>query len=178
MRSVQSSFLFLYYVSVQCNVSSVLFMCQQDSVYTVFNVSLQGRLSSIAFNASSFQSLQHQFSFLSAFSLQARVCSVHSQWCLVFESTAFVVCLLLFSVGSVQSNIQLSVGFRVYSIQCQFSVCSIQGVYCSVGHSPSVLFGVCSVQSTGCSLRVRHVSHVMFRVHTLNFLCPCAVLEF
>ena len=53
---------------------------------------------------------------------------------------AFMVCLLLFSVGSVQSSIQLSVGFRVYSVQCQFSVCSVQGVYCSVGHSPSVLF--------------------------------------
>ena len=34
------------------------------------------------------------------------------------QSTAFMVCLLLFSVGSVQSSIQLSVGFRIYSIQC------------------------------------------------------------
>ena len=63
---------------------------------------------------------------------------------------AFMVCLLLFSVGSVQSSIQLSVGFRVCSVQCPFSICSIQGVYCSVGHSPCVLFSVCSVQSTGC----------------------------
>ena len=90
-----------------------------------------------------------------------RVVSVaYSQWCSVLaglQSTAFVVCLLLFSVGSVQSSIQLSVEFRVYSVQCQFSVCSIQGVYCSVGHSPSVLFSVCSVQSTGCSPRVCHV---------------------
>ena len=31
----------------------------------------------------------------------------------------------------------------VYSVQCQFRVCSVQGGYCSVGHSPSVLFGVC-----------------------------------
>ena len=67
------------------------------------------------------------------------------------QSTAFVVCLLVFSIGSVQSSIHLSVGFRVYSVQCQFSVCSVQGVYCSVGHSPSVLFSVCSVQSTGCN---------------------------
>ena len=65
----------------------------------------------------------------------------------------------------------------VYSVQCQFSVCSVQSVYCSVGHSPSVLFSVCSVQSTGCSPRVCHV-HVMFRVHTLKVLCPCAVLEY
>ena len=53
-----------------------------------------------------------------------------------------MVCLLLFSVGSVQSSFHLSVGFRVCSVQCQFSVCRVQGVYCSVGHSPSVLFRV------------------------------------
>ena len=41
--------------SVQCNVSSVLSMCQLDSVYTAF--SLEHRLSSIVFNASSVQSL-------------------------------------------------------------------------------------------------------------------------
>ena len=69
-------------------------------------------------------------------------------------------CLLLFSVGSVQSSIRLSVGFRVYSVQCQFSVCSVQGVYRLVGHSPSVLFSVCSVQSTGCSPRVSCSCHV------------------
>ena len=88
-----------------------------------------------------------------------------------------MICLLLFIVGGVQSNIQLSVGFRVCSIQCQFSVCSAQGVYCSVGYSPSVLFNVCSIQSTGCSPRVCHV-HVMSRVHSLSVLCPCAVLNF
>ena len=132
--------------SVQRNVSSVLFMClcQQDSVYTVFSVSLQGRLSSIAFNASSVQSLQHQFSFLSVFSLQGRVCSIHSQQCSVawLQSTAFMVCLLLFSVGSVLSSIQLSVGCRVCSVQClqrsgcvllsgSFSACTLQCLQCS-----------------------------------------------
>ena len=43
---------------------------------------------------------------------------MHSQWCSVLaglQSTAFMVCLLLFSVGSVQSRIQESVGFRVCS---------------------------------------------------------------
>ena len=121
-------------------------------MYSVRCKSIERRLSSLAFNASS---VQHQFSFLS--SLQGRVCSIHSQWCSVLaglQSTEFMDCLLLFSVGSVQSSIQLSVGFRVYRVQCQFSVCSVQGVYCSVGHSPSVLFSVCSVQSTGCSPRV------------------------
>ena len=118
------------------------------SVHSVkFSVSLLSVGSaSIAFKA---RSVQHQFSFLS--SLQGRVCSIHRQWCSVLsglQSTAFMVCLLLFSVGSVHSSIQLSVGFRV---QCQFSVCSVQGVYCSVGHSSFVLFSVCSVQSTGCS---------------------------
>ena len=83
------------------------------------------------------------------------------------QSTTFIVCLLLFSVGSVQSSIKLSVGFRVCSVQCRFSVCSVQGAYCSVGHSPSVLFSVCSVQSTGRSPRVCHV-YGMFRVHTLR----------
>ena len=126
------------------------------SVHSVQCQSIERRLSSmIAFNASR---VQHQLSFLS--SLQGRVCSIHSQWCSVLselQSTAFMVCLLLFSVGSVQSSIQLSVGFRVYSVQCQFNVCSVQGVYCSVGHSPSVLFSVCNVQSTGCSPRVCHV---------------------
>ena len=118
------------------------------------------------------RSMQVVFSSVSK-PFSCRVCSIHSQWCSVLaglQSTAFMVCLLLFSVGSVQST-QLSVGFRVYSVQCQFSVCSVQGVYCSVGHSPSVLFSVCSVQSTGCSPRVCHV-HVMFRVHTLKVLCP------
>ena len=34
------------------------------------------------------------------------------------QSTTFIVCLLLFSVGSVQSSIQLSEGFRICSVQC------------------------------------------------------------
>ena len=133
------------------------------SVHSVQCQTVERRLCSIVFNASS---IQHQFSFLS--SLQGKVCSIHSQWCSVLsglQSTAFMVCLLLFSVGSVQSSIQLSVGFRVYRVQCQFSVCNVQGVYCSVGHSPSVLFSVCSVQSTGCSPRVCHV-------HSPNLECP------
>ena len=167
MCSVQSSLLFLYCVassvmSVQYCLRVSRIMCQQDSVYTVFSVSLQGRPSSIAFNASSVPSLQHQFSFLSTFSLQGRVCSIHSQWCSVLaglQSTALMVFLPLFSVGSVQSSIQLSVGFRV---------CSVQGVYCSVGHSPSALFSVCSVQSTGCSPRVLCSCHVQ----SPHFECP------
>ena len=40
------------------------------------------------------------------------VCSIHSQWCSVL-ATEFMVCLLLFSVGGVQSSIRLSVGLRV-----------------------------------------------------------------
>ena len=110
MCSVQSSLLFLYYVVF--SVMSVGF-----SVH-MFSVSLLsvGSVLMIAFNASS---AQHQFSFLS--SLHGRVCSIHSQWCSVLsglQSTVVMVCRLLFSVGSVQSSIQLSVGFRVYSVQC------------------------------------------------------------
>ena len=84
--------------SVQCNVSRI--QCTHVQCQ-----STERRLGSIAFNASS---VQHQFSFLS--SLHGRVCSIHSQWCSVLaglQSTAFMVCLLLFSVGSVQSSIQL-----------------------------------------------------------------------
>ena len=83
------------------------------------------------------------------------------------QSTAFMVCLLLFRVGGVQSSVQLSVGFRVYSVQYQFSVCSVQGVYCSVGHSPSVYSSVSavfralavhheSVMSCSCPVQIPH----------------------
>ena len=56
-----------------------------------------------------------------------------------------------------------------------FSVCSAQGVSCSVVHSPSILFSVCSVQSTHW-LFTKSVMF-MFRVCSLNVLCPCAVLN-
>ena len=65
-----------------------------------------------------------------------------------------MVCLLLFSVGGVQSSIQLSVGFRVYSVQYQVSVCSLQGMYCSVGHSPVYS----SVSAVFRALAVHHES--------------------
>ena len=143
MCSVQSSLLFLYYVVF--SVMSVQYcLCQQDSLYTVFSISLQRRLSSTAFNASSVQSLQHQFLKRSVYRVELQ----HTQ-SMVFsvswvQSTAFMVCLLLFSVGSVQSSIQMSVGFRVCSVQCQcllhsgcvpfsgsFSVCTPQCLQCS-----------------------------------------------
>ena len=142
------------------------------SVHSVQCQSTERRLSSIAFSASS---VQHQFSFLS--SLQGRVCSIHSQWCSVLpglHSTAFMVCLLLFSVGSVQSSIQLSVGFRVYSVQCQFSVCSVQGTCVLFSGS----FSVCTLHCLQCSEHWLSTKSVMFRVDTLKVLCPCAVLEF
>ena len=147
--------------SVQCNVSRI--QCTQCSV-SVYWAS--------AFNASS---VQHHFSFLS--SLHGRVCSIHSQWCSVLaglQSTAFMVCLLLFSVGSVQSSIQLSVGFRVYSVQCQFSVCSVQGTCVLFSGS----FSVCTLHCLQCSEHWLFTKSVMFRVDTLKVLCPCAVLEF
>ena len=63
MCSVQSSLLFLYYVVF--SVMSVQYcLCVSRIQCTVFSVSLEHRLSSIAFNASRVQSLQHQFSFL------------------------------------------------------------------------------------------------------------------
>ena len=74
-----------------------------------------------------------------------------------------MVCLLLFSVGSVQSSIQLSVGFRVYersvSVRClqrsgrvlfsgSFSVCtdsSVSEVFKALAlHQESVMFMSCS----------------------------------
>ena len=141
------------------------------SVHSVQCQSAERRLSSIAFNASS---VQHQFSFLS--SLQGRVCSIHSQWCSVLpglHSTAFMVCLLLFSVGSVQFSIQLSVGFRVYivfsvsSVSVAFSECTVQWAIPRLYSSVSAVFRALAV----------HQESVMFKVHTLKVLCPCAVLE-
>ena len=58
-----------------------------------------------------------------------------------------MVCRLLFSVGSVQSSIQFSVGFRVYSFQCQFSVCSVQGTCVLFSGS----FSVCTLHCLQCS---------------------------
>ena len=93
--SVQSSLLFLDYVvfsvmSVQYCLCVSRIQCTQCS----------GSVSTMQVVFS------HQFSFLS---IQGRICSIHSQWCSVLaglQSTAFMVCLL-FSVGSVQSSIQL-----------------------------------------------------------------------
>ena len=66
--------------------------------------------------------------------------------------------LLLFSISSVQSSIQLSVGFRVYSVQYQFSacsvrVCTVQWVILGLYSSESVAFSVSSVSvALGCVL--------------------------
>ena len=72
------------------------------------------------------------------------------------QSMAFMVCLLLFSVSSVQSNIQMSVGFSVSSVSVAFRVCTVQWVilrlYSSVSavfralavHQESVMFMSCS----------------------------------
>ena len=172
MCSVQSSLLFLYYVvfsvmSVQHCLCISRIQCTQWSV-SVYSVgSVLQRSMQVVFRviSSGFfkhsvigQNLQHTQSMVFSVSW-VTVCGVHG---------------LPTIIQCQQCSVQYSVvGFRVYSVQCQFSVCSVQGVQCS----PSVLFSVCRVQSIGCSPRVCHV-HVMFRVHTLNFLCPCAVLEF
>ena len=90
------------------------------------------------------------------------------------QSTAFMVCLLLFSVGSVQSSIQLSLGFRVYivfsvshSVSVAFRVRTVQWVILRLYSSVSAVFRALAV----------HQESVMFRVHTLKVLCPCAVLQ-
>ena len=163
MCSVQSNLLFLYYVVFSVISVPQCILC----VSRIHSVQCQSIAASVQFY--SVQCKQCSESIASVQFLKrsvynyGRVCSIHSQWCSVLaglQSTAFMVCLLLFSISIVQrSSIQWSVGFRVYSVQYQFSVCSVQGVYCSVGHSPSVLFSVCSVQSTGCSPRVCHVHH-------------------
>ena len=62
------------------------------------------------------------------------------------QSTVFMVCLLLFSVDSVESSIQLSVGFRVYSVQCvAFRVCIVQWVILGLYSSVSAVFGALAV---------------------------------
>ena len=71
---------------------------------------------------------------------------------------AFMVCLLLFSVGGVQSSTQLSVGiaFSISSVSVAFRVCTVQWailrLYSSVSavfralavHQESVMFMSCS----------------------------------
>ena len=152
-----------------------IFMCQYDSVYTVFSVSLEHRLSSIAFNASSVQSIASvQFLKRSVYRVESVAYIVNGVQCWLGYSLQHSWSACYYSVSAVFS---LVFSCQWGSESVTFSVSSVQGVYCSVGHSLSVLFSVCSVQSTGCSPRVCHV-HVMFRVHTLNVLCPCTVLEF
>ena len=57
-------------------------MCQYDSVYTVFSVSLEHQLSSIAFNASSVQSIASvQFLKHSAYMIEAVACTVNGAQC-------------------------------------------------------------------------------------------------
>ena len=77
-------------------------------------------------------------------------------------ASAQFVCLLLFSVGSVQ----LSVAFSVSTVSVAFRVCTDQWVMLRLYSLVSAVF-----KSTGCSPRVCHV-------HTWIVLCPCAVLEF
>ena len=96
------------------------------------------------------------------------------------QSTAFMVCLLLFSVCIVQSSIQLSVGFRVYSVQCQFSVCSVHSsllfLYYVVFCVMSVQYCLCvsRIECTQCSVSVhrayqcRRSMQVVFRVYGIS----------
>ena len=78
------------------------------------------------------------------------------------QSTAFMGCLLLFSVGSVQFSIQLSrSGVQsLYSVQCQFSVafrvCTVQWVILRLFSLVSAVFKALavhqeSVMSMSCS---------------------------
>ena len=83
------------------------------------------------------------------------------------QSTAFMVCLLLFSVGGVQSSIQLSVSaasiaFSISSVSAAFRVCTVQWVILRLYSSVSAVFRTLAV----------HQESVMFRVHTLKVLCP------
>ena len=175
MWSVQSSMLFLYYVvfsvtSVQYCLCVSRIQCTQRSV-SVYNVgSVLLRLKQVVFRVVSVQFLKH-----SVYKVESVAYIVNGVQCQLGYSLRRLWSACYYSV-SVVFSLVLSCQWGSESVA--FSVCSVQGVYCSVGHSPSVLFSVCSVQSTGCSPRVCHVSHVIFRVHTLNVLCPCAVLEF
>ena len=144
MCSVQSSLLFLYYV--QCNVSSVLFMCQQDSVYTVFSVSLQRQLSSIAFNASS---VQHQFSFLSIQSIGQNLQHTQSMVFGVSWVTVYGVHVAYYYSVSVVFSLVFSchgVGFSL--LQCSVSVQCLQRSGCVLF---SGSFSVCTLQCLQCS---------------------------
>ena len=170
MCRVQISLLFLYYVvfsvmSVQYCLCVSRFQCTQCSVsvYSVGSV-LQRSMQAV------FRVLQHQFSFLGVQSVESVAYIVNGVHCQLDYNLQRSWSAYYYSVSVVFSLVfSCQWGSESISVQCQFSVCSVQSV--------SVLFSVCSVQSTGCSPRVCHV-HVMFRVHTLKVLCPCAVLEF
>ena len=144
-RSAQFALSVLH--SVQCNGSPVLFMCQQDSVYTAFSVSPQPQLSSMVFNASSVQSLQHQFSFLSVQSIGQSVANIVKvftvSWVTVYGVHGLPTiiqcqkCSVQYSdISGVQSP------QRLVSVQClqrsgcvrfrgSFSVCTLQCLQCS-----------------------------------------------
>ena len=146
MRSVQSRFLFLYYVSVQCNVSSVLFMCQQDSVYTVFCISLlERRLSSTAFNASS---VQHQFSFLSVQFIAQSLQHIQSMVFSVSWVTVYGIHGLPTIIQHQQCSVQYSVVSGVQSLQRSVSVQCLQRSVCVLF---SESFSVCTLQCLQCS---------------------------
>ena len=114
-------------------------------MYTVFSISLYRRLSSIAFNASSVQSI--------AFS-QGRVCSIHSQRRSVLaglQSTAFTVCPLssvsvVFSLVFTNQWGSESIAFSDSSVSVAFRVCTVQWVIFRLYSSVSVAFRVCTVQ--------------------------------
>ena len=146
MRSVQSSLLFLYYV-VFSVMSVQYYLCVSRIQCTQCSVSVY-RVGSV---------LQR--------SMQVVLVSVQFLKYVQFigQSVAYIVngvrCQLGYSLRRSWSAYYYSV-LVVFSLvfSCQWgsesvavSVSSVQGVYCSVGHSPSVLFSVCSVQSTGCN---------------------------
>ena len=145
MCSVQSSLLFLYYVvfsvmSVQYCLCVSRIQCTQCS-------SVQS-ITSAQFNASSVQSLQHQFSFLSVQFIAQSLQHIQSMVFSVSWVTVYGIHGLPTIIQHQQCSVQYSVVSGVQSLQRSVSVQCLQRSVCVLF---SESFSVCTLQCLQCS---------------------------
>ena len=149
MCSVQSSLLFLYY-SVVFSVKPVQYclcvsriQCTQCSVSVCSVGSVLKRSMQVVFRVYSISSVSQ------AFSLQGRVCSMHSQWCslLAGYSLRRSWSAYYYSV-SVVFSLAFSCQWGSESILCSVSVQCLQRSGCVLF---SGSFSVCTLQCLQCS---------------------------
>ena len=178
MCSIQSSLLFLYYVmfsTVHVSVGFSVHSVQHQSIASAQFYSVQCKQCSESI--ASVQFLKHSVYRVESVAYIDN--GVHRQ---LGYSPRQSWPVLLFSVGNVQSSIRCqwgsqSIVFSVCSVQSQHSVQCLQCSRCVLFNGA---FSVCTLISVSAAFRALavHQESVMFRVHTLNVLCPCAILEF